>query len=223
MSGTRWDDRFSESTKGRIVARLRRGSATVDELAATLGVSDNAIRVHVSALERDGVVRQRGVRPAGRVGGKPAYVYEVAPEADRLFTKAYIPVLTQLVAVLGERMPSTELESVLREVGKRLAAASGPTSGDLRARAEAAATVLTELGGVVDVEERDGTLVLRGFSCPLADAVRAHPATCQAAESLVAEVVGASVREFCERGDRPRCRFEVLAKGGEGVRARPRR
>ena len=215
MSVTRWDNRFFETTRGRVLTLLRRGSRTVDQLAVALGVTDNAVRVHLAALERDGIVRQRGVRPTG---GKPAYAYEVAPEAERLFTKAYIPVLTHLVGVLAERMPPAELETLLREVGRRLAPAkgpaSGPTSGDVRSRAEAAATVLTELGGVVDVEQADGGFALRGYSCPLADAVRAHPATCQAAESLVAELVGAPVRECCERGDRPRCRFLVSAAAG---------
>jgi predicted ArsR family transcriptional regulator len=205
MAVTRWDSRFFETTKGRVLALLRRGSRTIDELAAALGVTDNAVRTHVAALERDGIVQQRGVRPTG---GKPAYSYEVVPEAERVFTKAYIPVLTQLVGVLAERMSPEEMEALLREVGRRLA--GGPRSGDARARADAAATVLTELGGVVDVETSGDALTLRGFSCPLADAVRAHPATCQAVESMVAELVGRPVREQCDRGARPRCCFEVL-------------
>ena len=214
MSVTRWDDRFFETTRGRVLALLRRGSRTVDELASALGVTDNAIRGHIAALERDGIVQQRGVRPTG---GKPAYAYEVVPEAERLFTKAYIPVLTQLVGVLTERMTAEELEALLREVGRRLAGPKGVRSGDLRARAEAAATVLTELGGVVDVEQTNGDgLTLRGYSCPLADAVRAHPGTCQAAESLIAELVGVPVRELCDRGERPRCCFDLLAEQGGG-------
>ncbi len=208
MGVTRWDERFFETTKGRILALLRRGTRTIDELAAALGVTDNAVRLHVSGLERDGLVRQRGVRPTG---GKPAYAYEVAPEAERLFTKAYIPVLTQMVAVLEERLSATELQALLREVGRRVAAARGTSSGTVRAKAETAATVLTELGGIVDVEEHEGRITLRGFSCPLADAVRAHPATCQAAESLVAELTGVAVQERCDRGERPRCCFELAS------------
>ena len=206
MAVTRWDQRFFETTKGRVLALLRRGSQTVEDLARSLGITDNAVRLHLSALEREGIVEQRGVRPTG---GKPAYAYEVAAEAERLFTKAYVPVLTQLVGVLAERMSPAELEALLREVGRRLASSKPPTGGNLRARAETAATVLTELGGIVDVEETDGVLTLRGYSCPLADAVRAHPATCRAAETLVAEMTGAPVSECCERGARPRCRFEV--------------
>ena len=212
MAVTRWDDRFFETTRGRILAHLRRGSRTIEELAASLGLTDNAVRTHVAALERDGVVQQRGVRPTR---GKPAFAYEVAPEADRLFTKAYVPVLTRLVEVLEERMTPGELEALLREVGRRLAAAKSPLPRRLRDRAEAAASVLTELGGVVDVEQNGGRITLRGFSCPLADAVRAHPITCRAAESLVAELVGVPVRERCDRGPRPRCCFEILADARE--------
>ena len=208
MPVTRWDERFFETTKGRILALLRRGSRTIDELASALGVTDNAIRLHVAALERDGVVQQRGVRPTG---GKPAYSYEVAPEAERLFTKAYIPVLTQLVGVLEERLSPSELQALLREVGRRIAAARGTSPGTVRAKAEGAATVLPELGGIVDVEEQDGRITLRGFSCPLADAVRAHPATCQAVESLVAELTGGAVQERCDRAGRPRCCFELAS------------
>jgi predicted ArsR family transcriptional regulator len=113
--------------------------------------------------------------------------------------------------VLEERMTTAELESLLREVGRRLAVAQGALPADARARADLAATVLTELGGVVDVERHDGTTVLRGYSCPLADAVRAHPGTCQAVESLVAELVGGPVRERCDRGERPRCCFELVS------------
>jgi predicted ArsR family transcriptional regulator len=206
MSITRWNQRFFETTKGRILALLRRGSHTVDQLAAAMGVTDNAVRTHLSDLERDGIVQQRGLRPTG---GKPAFAYEIAAEAERLFTKAYIPVLTHLIGVMEERMTPADLEVVFREVGKRLAMAKGASPATLRSRAELAATVLTELGGVVDVEERDGALTLRGYSCPLADAVQAHPAMCRAIESLVVELVQAPVTERCDRAGRPRCCFEL--------------
>jgi DeoR family transcriptional regulator, suf operon transcriptional repressor len=141
--------------------------------------------------------------------GPVATVYQVVAEAEQLFTRGYVPALSQLVGVLAEQMKPAALEKLLREVGKRLAGGKGPASGDLRARPETAAAVLTDLGGMVDVEERNGSLHLQGFSCPWADAVRAYPGTCRAVESLVAQVVGRSVRERCDRGERPRCCFDL--------------
>jgi predicted ArsR family transcriptional regulator len=206
MPETRWDQRFLASTRGRIVALLRRASRTVDELARALGLTDNAVRAHLATLERDGLVQQRGVR---RGGGKPAYAYELTPDAERLFPKAYGQVLRQLLDVLSERTAPEELEELLRAAGRRLVAGRPVPAGDLPARVELARAALTELGGLAEVEEGDGTLVIRGYSCPLAAAVPGHPEVCRLAESLVTELVGVPVRERCDRDEPPRCCFEV--------------
>ena len=44
--------RFLASTRGQIVILLRQGHATVDDLATTLGLTDNAVRAHLAGLER---------------------------------------------------------------------------------------------------------------------------------------------------------------------------
>ena len=64
-----WRKRFFETTRGKLVALLRRRELTVDEMATALGVTDNAIRAQLAALERDKLVEQRGVR---RGAGKPS-------------------------------------------------------------------------------------------------------------------------------------------------------
>ena len=69
--------------------------------------------------------------------------------------------------------------------------------------------MLNELGGLAELEERDGTLVIRGYSCPLAALTPDHPEVCRMAEALVAEVAGAQVYKRCDCSERPRCCFEV--------------
>jgi predicted ArsR family transcriptional regulator len=204
-----WNSKFLVTTRGQIVAELRRSARTVEELRKTIGITDNAVRAHLSALERDGIVRQASTRPSGR---RPSVVYELTEAAERSFSKAYLPVLTRLVDSLSERMPADELEILLRDVGERLAKEQPSLSGSLRERAEAAASVLTGLGGLAEVEETSNGLVIRGLSCPLADAVRSHPATCHAAQGLVSELIGLPVIEACDKGARPRCRFEIKGK-----------
>jgi predicted ArsR family transcriptional regulator len=202
----RLDTRFLNTTRGQIVAELRRDSRTVEDLRKSLGITDNAVRAHLAALERDGIVHQTSTRPSGR---RPAVVYELTPEAERSFSQAYMPVLTRLVDSLSERMPTEDLQLLLRDVGERLAKEQPALAGSLRDRVEGAARVLTALGGLAEVEESSDALTIRGFSCPLADAVRSHPATCHAAQALVSELVGVDARETCDKGDRPRCCFVI--------------
>jgi predicted ArsR family transcriptional regulator len=201
------NQRFFASTRGRIVALLRRASRTVDELAQALDLTDNAVRAHLATLERDGIVHQRGER---RGSGKPAFVYDLTPNAEYLFPKAYGPILHQLLDILNEKMSSEELEEVLRTVGRRIAAQRKIPPGSLEARLEAAVEVLNELGGMAELEQKDGVYFIRGYSCPLAAAVPGHPQVCRLAETLVAELVGVPVQERCERGETLHCCFVVV-------------
>src|SRR5829696_8558190 len=103
-----------------MVTLLRRSGRTVEELARGLALTDNGIRAHLAVLEHDGIVRQRGSVRRGSGGGKPAYVYELTPEAEDLFPKAYAPALGRLLDVLAERLGLEESEALLRSVGPRL-------------------------------------------------------------------------------------------------------
>ena len=206
---TSLDQKFLESTRGRIVALLRRSGRTVEELARALGLTDNGVRAHLATLERDGIVRQRGSVRRGSGGGKPAYVYELAPEAEDLFPKAYAPVLLRLLDVLSERLGPEKSEELLRAAGHGLVKGKSAPSDDTRAQLEGAVEVLNELGGLAELEERDGAFVIRGYSCPLAAVTPDHPEVCRMAETLSTELADVPVREHCDRGERPRCCFEI--------------
>jgi predicted ArsR family transcriptional regulator len=210
---TRLDGKFFESTRGRIVTLLRRSGHTVDELAQDLGLTNNGVRAHLATLERDGIARQRGTVRRGSGGGKPAYVYELAPEAEDMFPKAYEPVLLRLLDVLSERLGLEETEALLRAAGRRLAEGRAMPSDDAHARLEAAVNVLNELGGLAELEVRDGAFVIRGHSCPLAAVTPGRPEVCRMAETLLTELAGVPVHERCDRGERPRCCFEVEYSG----------
>lgn len=205
--------RFFDSTRGRVVSLLRRGRHTVDELAQELDLTDNAIRAHLATLERDGLVRQEGMR---RGVGKPAYDYGLTIEAEHLFPKAYAPVLRELLDVLSEQMSPADLERVLRTVGQRMAAGLTSLPTGAHARLDAAVDALNDMGGLAEVEERDGRHVIQGYSCPLSTIVLRHPEVCGLVETLLSEFVGVPIREQCDRGDHSRCRFEVIliADGG---------
>jgi predicted ArsR family transcriptional regulator len=219
---SRWDRQFFATTRGQIVTILRRTRQTVDDLAARLGLTDNAVRAHLSHLERDGLVQQRGMRRGER---RPALVYELTPEAEELFPKAYAPALGRFLDVLAEHAPREETERWLRETGRRLAAVEHPASaaaqaspaeGDPVVRLQAAAHALASLGGLAEVHVRDDeTLEVRGFSCPLGEVVAQHPEVCRLAEAFVAEVSGLDVTERCDRSEpgRPRCGFDYHAAG----------
>ncbi|HET7095420.1 MAG TPA: hypothetical protein VFI22_18155, partial [Thermomicrobiales bacterium] len=77
-----------------------------------------------------------------------------------------------------------------------------------------ATALLADLGGLAEWDEQDGAFTIRGFSCPLA-AAPGCPAVCRLAAALLSDVVGFPVRQECEPGEPPRCRFEIPAAAAD--------
>jgi predicted ArsR family transcriptional regulator len=208
MAEKEWTERLFGSTRGRVVALLRSRRRTVNELADALALTDNAVRSHLLALERDRLVEQIGVQ---RGMGKPAFVYALTADAEGLFPRAYGLVLRTLMDALRQRLPADALAEVVRATGQALGAGLPPAAGSLEDRAEAAVAVLASIGGVAEMRAEGGDITLVGVGCPLAEAVAGHPEVCGIAAALLEEVTGVPVREACDRAGAPSCRFHMAA------------
>jgi len=208
MKTTGWRTRLMESTRGKILDLLRTKEQTVNELAAALDLTDNAVRAHLLSLERDGLSRQSGTRPGFR---KPHVTYALTPEAEQIFPKSYGVLLDLILAVISRQLSPRELRAAMRDVGRRVADNYLPTvkSKSRKQRIETALSILKDLGGSATFEQSDGKHLICGNGCPLAAATSRHPEACLIAESLLSEIIGAPVKEHCIHGNSPLCRFEI--------------
>lgn len=210
-----------KGTRGRILDLLRRSTMTANEIAERLELTHNAVRGHLAALQHEGLVREGGSR---RSSTRPAVVYGLVPEAEAIFSRAYVPFVAHLVRVLQDRLDQKELDEVMRMVGHGLASDWPRAHGDLSQRVGAAAALLEELGAVNEIERQNGGFVIRGYGCLLSQAVHRRPEVCRAMESLLTQLVEAPVRECCKRdGERPQCCFEIAANGAAARAARKQR
>lgn len=205
---TDWLDRLLGDTQAKLLRLLRRSAKTITELARALRLTDNAVRMHVAALRRDGIVADVGTQRD--TGGKPARLYGLTREGQELFPKAYAVVLGKLVEEVARTEGVERARALLREVGSRVAA-DVKRPADQKARVETAAAVLRSLGADIDVERAESGWKLQGHACPLSAVTADHPEVCALACGLVADITGGSVAECCERGENPRCAFTIQA------------
>ena len=138
------------------------------------------------------------------------------PNTHALSLPRHKAILTAILHrdALAARLSPEAIDATLREVGHRAAEGAAAPPGDLAERVRHGLAVLEELGGLATCEQRNGGYVIQGASCPLAEALPGHPEVCHLAETLLSDVIGAPVVEHCERGESPRCCFEVLARDG---------
>ena len=207
---TNWLDRLVGDTQVRMLGLLRRSRQTITALAEALGLTDNAVRMHVSALHRDGIVEQVGTQRD--TGGKPARVYGLTREGEELFPKAYALVLGKLVEEIVRTQGRERAIELLRAVGAQ-AGATARKATNPKQRVDAAADVFRSLGADVDVQQTSDGWRLQGYGCPLSAVTSGHAEMCELGKALVEEVVGesAGVTECCQRGDHPRCTFEIVS------------
>jgi predicted ArsR family transcriptional regulator len=219
MKGQSFRERLLDSTRGQILSLLRTKPRTVNDLAAALNLTDNAVRAHLISLDRDGLVQRQGIEPGFR---KPHVSYGLTADAEQVFPKAYGPLLNHFLETVSKRLTSRELNASMREVGRTVArefiealpkeTRAAPLAGAL--------AVLKELGGAASLQEENGKQFICGNNCPLSAVTAQHPEACMIAESLLTELIGVPVKERCIHGTRPRCCFEVVMPGRETGRKR---
>jgi predicted ArsR family transcriptional regulator len=153
-------------TRERIVKLLRlQGSHTIESLCAALGLSRTAVQSHLTGLRAEGLVRRGGLQPGTR---RPSNVYELTPEADRLFPKAYDDFAASLIDEIRRQRPD-ELEGYLERIADRWIARDVSRVEGLHGleRFERAKEILADRGFMPVLEQVPGGYQLHEHNCPL--------------------------------------------------------
>lgn len=115
------------STKTEILALLKRkDGSTVDDLASSLSLAPMTVRQHLTALERDLLVRTEEVR---RHTGRPHHLYRLTVDGHRRTIDGHDRMLALLVeqvgllepADLAERTPAERRAALFRRAALTLA------------------------------------------------------------------------------------------------------
>ena len=195
-------------SRAKILGLLREQDGTVRDLATRLGLTNNAVRAHLVALQKEGLVRRGGLQTGTR---KPHIVYALTENAIHAFPNAYGRLLREFVAVLAKQLSPQTLMGYLRQLGRELARepaeeAQGKSPTERR---RIALNLLVALGGEPSLRTNNGAEFIEGRSCPLAALTGPHPETCVIAQTIISEIIGQPVQQSCVHGPKPRCRFQI--------------
>ena len=199
----------------RAITKLLKTEGPIDsaQLAERLGLTAMAVRQHLYALQREGLVtaEERPV-PIGR----PAKFWRLTPEADHLFPEAYAELSVALIDSVKDAFGEEGLERVLTsrcarqrtDYGKRI------RPGDPLAKKLAElAKVRTEEGYMAEVRRQgDGSFLLVENHCPICAAANACQGFCSTELDLFRSVLGPGITveraEHIIKGDQ-RCVYKI--------------
>lgn len=164
---------------------------TLDDLAVHLGVSRNAVRQHVTALERDGLVAAQGLRRGPR---RPSRTYGLTERGVEEFPRRYDLLAVSLLQALRNSLGDEATETVLIGMIDDIAAQWLPRLERLPAerRREEVVEIMNLLGYHARAAPEVGGVA--AVNCVYHKVARETRVVCRFDEALLSRLLGVEVR-----------------------------
>jgi DeoR family suf operon transcriptional repressor len=213
-----------ETTREQVLRYVRgRRESTVTQLAASLDLSQQAVRRHLDGLRADGLVDTRLERHGV---GRPSLLFFVTERGEELSSRAYLQLLSRLFRHLG-KMSTDEvggnssreaLETVFAGVSAEVAAdheaeVRGTTLDERVAQVSRA----LEPEGIVDEWHKEGdTFQILNGDCPYLRLAEMSDAACRSDRRSIELLVGANVEQVSRIVDgSPVCEYLIRPQRAE--------
>jgi len=198
------------STRMEVLELLRRkGRASAESIASDLGVTPNAIRQHLTNLERDGFVVSH---PERRARGRPSLLFTLTERADSVFPKRY----GQLASMVLQEVQEVGGPEALDEIFSRVAArhADGIRRDieglDFDEKLRRVVAWIGRAGTLAEQTEVEEGVRVTIHNCPFRNTALKFPQVCTITPQLISRLLDTAVSQSdsIHRRD-PYCSFVV--------------
>lgn len=205
---------LAPTRKALVLGLKERGEATAEVLGVATYLSVAAVRAHLTALERLGIVSHTNQRNGP---GRPLHIYRLTPAGETLFPQSYAPLLRAVFdAVADDRECEAKImrfveQAQVFELQQHVRAPS--VGGRLRelVRAPTFAPFFPEYE-----QTAERTWCLRFRHCPLKEVASEYAQCCELEQRVVQVALGESatveVQSRMTDGS-PVCAFNVRSGG----------
>jgi predicted ArsR family transcriptional regulator len=205
----------ASKTRRAIVKLLKtEGPTDSTQLAAKLGLTAMAVRLHLYALQEEKLVTHDS-RPVPI--GRPVKIWKLTPAADRLFPEAYAELSVALIDAMGDAFGATGMKQILEaRLARQIAKYRGRMrpEGSLKEKLEDLARIRSEEGYMAELAgggDGENFLFIENH-CPICAAATVCKGFCATEIDLFHAVLGAEVQiDRCEHivsGNR-RCAYRI--------------
>ncbi|MGH8752137.1 MAG: helix-turn-helix transcriptional regulator [Burkholderiales bacterium] len=187
---------------------------TVEKLSSRLQITRNAVRQHLAALERDGLVAAGVTKPSG---GRPHQLYVLTDKGKEFFPRHYSWFAQLLVESIRGKVGSEELGKRLGVMGKEVAKqllSQHLASGDRKEQVKKLAEVMEQIGyNAQSTTTADGVPVIEADNCVFHQLAMKNPEICQFDLALLSTFTDSKIdhQECMARGGNI-CRFKFTPK-----------
>jgi len=197
----------------RLLLKTKPG-LTADELSKGLKITRNAVRQHLAALERDGLIAPGATRPSG---GRPQQLYVLTGKGKEVFPRHYSWLAQLVVEAIKRDRGSAALSERLAAIGSGVAGqmrAQSPGHETREQKVEKLAAAMDRLGYNARRPATAGKApVIEAYNCVFHELAAKHPEICDFDLALMGTFTDSKVdhQECMARGGNV-CRFRFIPK-----------
>ncbi|MGE5469768.1 MAG: helix-turn-helix transcriptional regulator [Bacteroidota bacterium] len=189
---------------------------TVDELAQRLGITRNAVRQHLGALENERLITTGTTRPSG---GRPEQLYVLADKGREVFPRHYSWFAQLVVESIKQDVGSEGLRERLGTLGAAIGSNlrhQQPVLADHQQQVEKLSEVMEQLGYSTTSTTAEGAPVIEADNCVFHNLAIQNPEVCQFDLALLASFTGSEIdHQECMANGGHVCRFKFTKKNEE--------
>ncbi len=198
------------STRMEVLELLRRKqAASAETISAQLGVTPNAVRQHLTNLERDGLVKSR---PMAGKRGRPSLMFSLTDKADAAFPKRYGQLATMILNEVAELGGPELLDKIFQRVADRYAGGIEAQMDGLSfdEKLDRMVEWIGRAGTLAEKEETSEGVRITIHNCPFRNTALKYPQVCTITPRLLVKLLDAQVSQDASIHRRdPYCSFVV--------------
>lgn len=203
------------STKDKILELLKKETnLTVSQLSKFLGITEMAVRKHLTVLERDSLLTITEVRqPMGR----PLQVYSLSSQADEMFPNSYETLAIEFLQDLQDLHGEEIIDLLLEKRSERQKNNYLPQmqNKNFAEKVHQLKEIQLKKGYMAELKKiDDNTYELIEFNCPIFTVAKQYKKACSCETNMFKNVLGTELvkRVTCKTDDEDHCRFLIKAQ-----------
>lgn len=184
---------------------------SIDEIAGALEISRNAVKQHLTGLEKDRLIEEAALNSTG---GRPSRNYKLSEQGVNRLPKQYSWFCQLLLTELKNELGEPGLRQLLWRMGVNLAKSLAPQfSGKSPEQKNLALVELMQsLGYHAELEAETAQPTIKAVNCVYHDLAQQHPQLCDFDRALITTLLEQPIEQTtCMAQKDCACKFKVGA------------
>lgn len=186
-----------------------RAGMSIDEIAAQLDISRNAVKQHLVGLEKQLLVQEAALNSTG---GRPARSYSLTEKGLNHFPKQYAWFCNLLLSELASELSTEQLQQKMWQMGVKLANSLLPqfSQKPVQQKLVSLVELMQSLGYHAELEQQQDQFSIKALNCVYHDLAQQHPELCYFDQALITTLLEQPIQQTqCMAKQDCACRFKV--------------